>query len=170
MQGEGVRRVRIAGCRSCAAAVLGLSLLSPALAQAAETTRPEYVAQAEPICKVNTKANERILSGVKTEVKKNELKPAAAQLSKASSALRGTLDELRTVPQPPADHARLGKWLGYVKTEAELFQSAAEKLRENNKFGAEAMVLRLSNNATLANNTVLEFGFHYCRFEPAKFL
>lgn len=170
MQGEGVRRVRIAGYLSCAAAVLGLSLLSPALAQATETTRAEYVSQAEPICKANTKANDRILSGVKTEIKKNELKPAAAQLSKASSALKETLAELRAVPQPPADHARLARWLGYAKIEAELFQSAAKKLKESNKFGAEAMVLRLNNNATLANNTVVEFDFRYCRFEPAKFL
>jgi hypothetical protein len=170
MQGEGVRLMRIVGYCSWAVVVLALALPGAALARATETTRPEYVAQVEPICKANTKANERILSGVKTEVKKNDLKPAAAQLSKASGALKETLAELWAVPQPPADRARLGRWLGYVKTEAELFQSAAKKLKENNKFGTQAMALRLNNDATLANNTVLEFDFHYCRFEPARFL
>jgi hypothetical protein len=45
-----------------ATAFLGLA----SLAFAAEVSRPEYKAAVEPICKANTKANERILKGVRS--------------------------------------------------------------------------------------------------------
>jgi hypothetical protein len=149
--------------------VAGAVLATASLALATETTRAEYVAQVEPICKANTKANERILKGVEAEVKHNKLKPAATQFSKASTALKKTLAQLKAVPQPTADKAKLTKWLGYVKTEAELFQSTAKKLKAGDKAGTEKMSLRLHHTAELANDTVLSFNFTYCRFEPSKF-
>ena len=42
-------------------------------ALAAEVSRETYREAAEPICKTNTKANERILSGVRAKVKHNKL-------------------------------------------------------------------------------------------------
>lgn len=149
--------------------VLALALLAVPLAEAIETTRDEYTVAVEPICKANTQANEKILKGVKGKVKAGKLKPAAAQFAKAATALKKTWRQLGAVPQPAADEARLAKWLGYVKTEAELFQSAGRKLKAGDKSGALAMEIRLEHNANLANNQVLPFEFRYCKFEPSKF-
>jgi hypothetical protein len=140
-----------------------------ALASAAEATRETYVAAVEPICQANTKANEKILAGVRTEVKQGKLAPAAAQFAKAGAALKRTLNQLRAVPQPPADKARLAKWLGYVKGEVALFESIAEKLRAGDKAGAERISVGLTEEATRANVQVLPFEFRYCRAEPSKF-
>lgn len=139
------------------------------LALAAELTRSEYKEQVEPICQANTKANERILSGVRAEVKQGKLRLAATKFQKAATALKKTHRELAAVPQPTADEARLGKWLGYVETEAGLFNSAAKALKAGNKNKAESYVVKLTHNATLANSTVLSFGFHYCKLQPSKF-
>jgi hypothetical protein len=49
-------------------AATALALLAP-LAPGAEETRESCVAAVEPICKTNTKANEKILSGVRREVR-----------------------------------------------------------------------------------------------------
>ena len=144
-------------------------LATASLALATETTRAEYVAQVEPICKTNTQADEKILDGVEAEVKSGKLKPAAKQFSKASAALKKALAQLKAVPKPAADNAKLTKWLGYVKTEAELFASTAKKLKSGDKQGAGKMEVRLTHNANLTNNTVLAFEFHYCRVEPSKF-
>jgi len=144
-------------------------LATASLAFAIETTRAEYTTQVEPICKANTQANEKILKGVRGEVKQGKLGPASKQFTRASAALKKTLRQLRAVPRPAADEARLAKWLGYVKTEAELFGSTAKKLAAGNKVGAQAMVIRLTHNANLANNQVLGFDFTYCRFDPSKF-
>jgi hypothetical protein len=151
---------------------LALAALLPAaapLAAAAEVTRDSYREAVEPICKSNTKANERIFRGVCAEVRHNELKPAAIQFERAAKALRRTLAELKAVPQPSADQAKLTKWLGKVKEEVGLFAAVAAKLRAGNKAAAEEKVVRLTHNANLANNVVIVFEFNYCRFEPSRF-
>jgi hypothetical protein len=83
--------------------------------------------------------------------------------------LKKAAAQLKAVPQPSADQATLGKWLNYVKAEADLFESVAQKLKAGDKNGAQAMVIRLTHNANLANNQVLAFDFTYCRLEPSKF-
>lgn len=152
-----------------AVGAVALAWLAVPLAEATETTRPEYRETVEPICKTNTQANERILKGVKAEVKAGKLKPAATQFAKASTALKKTWRQLGAVPQPVADQARLAKWLGYVKTEADLFQRTAKKLKAGDKIGAFAMQIRFEHNANQANNQVIPFEFRYCKFEPSKF-
>jgi hypothetical protein len=155
--------------RSIALGGLGaLMLLAAPLAMGAEQTRESYTAQVEPICKRNVQASERILKGVKSEVKAGQLKPAAASFARASSALKKALSQLKAVPQPSADKAKLAKWLAYVGTEAQLFESAAKKLKAGDKGGAEAMAVRLTHTANLANNQVLAFEFDYCRVDPSQ--
>ena len=145
------------------------ALLLAASAAAAEVTRESYREAVEPICKSNTKANERIFKGVRAEVRHNELRPAARQFAKAAAALKQALAQLRAVPQPSADRARLAKWLGFVKDEAGLFEQTAAKLRAGQKGPAERMVVLLTHTANLANNSVFAFEFEYCRFEPSRF-
>jgi hypothetical protein len=146
------------------------ALLVAALpAAAAEVTRTSYREAVEPICKVNTEANERILGGVRAEVRQGRLKRASARFSRAAKALKRALGELKSVPQPSADAARLARWLRFVTTEATLFQATAAKLEAGDKTAAQADVVRLTHNATLANDTVLPFEFKYCRFEPSRF-
>lgn len=143
--------------------------LAALAASGAEVTREEYVARVEPICKANADANSRILKGVRTKVKKEQLDAAAAQFSKAATALRKTLRQLRAVPQPADDAARLGRWLGYIAEEADLLQSTATKLRKGDKFGAQKMAVRLTQTVNRANNAVLGFEFRHCTAEPSQF-
>jgi hypothetical protein len=164
-----MRGLRLA--RAAPAVLCGVTLLAPMvpLAQGAEVTRTEYREAAEPICKVNTEANERILGGVRQEVRVGKLGPAASQFVKAARALKATIGELKTVPPPPADRSRITRWLGKVSTEASLFEAIAAKLRAGNKGQAEQLVVKLTNNASQANNLVIPFEFEYCRLEPARF-
>jgi hypothetical protein len=148
---------------------LVIALVLAAAAFAAEVSREEFKVAAEPICKTSGKANERILAGVRQEVKAGKLKPAAAKFAKASQEQASTLKELERLPQPAADQARLGKWLSYLKIEAELFAQAGKKLKAGDKAGAEHVFAKLTPNANKANNEVLPFGFRYCRLEPSKF-
>jgi hypothetical protein len=128
-----------------------------------------YKEQVEPICKVNSQANEKILKNVRKEVKAGKLKTAGAKFLKASTALKSTYTQLKAVPQPPSDAAKLTKWLGYVKTEANLFGEAGNALKAGKKGKAQSLVNKLNQNATLANNTVISYTFKYCKFEPSKF-
>jgi hypothetical protein len=150
-------------------AAVGLVLIVVATAFAAEVSREEYKAAAEPICKNNVKANERILAGVRKEVKTGKLKPVASKFAKASAAQAQALRELEALPQPSADEARLAKWFSYLKIEAELFATGGQKLKAGDKPGVEKITTKLTLNANKANNEVLPFGFRYCKLEPSKF-
>jgi hypothetical protein len=150
--------------------VVAAALLGAVPSMAAEATRESYKEAVEPICKANTEANEKILKGVRSKVNAGKLDAAASQFRAAARALKRARTQLLQVPQPPADTARLTKWLGYVKTEIELFESAARKLANDERTSAVKMVVRLRNTANQANNQVLEFEFRYCRFQPSKFI
>jgi hypothetical protein len=148
---------------------LVVAMVLAASAFAAEVSRDEYKAAAEPICKTSAKENERILANVRKEVKTGKLKPAAAKFAQASKAQAGALKKLEALPQPTADEARLGKWLSYLKIEAELFATAGRKLNSGDKAGAEHITSKIAQNANKANVQVLPFEFRYCRQEPSKY-
>jgi hypothetical protein len=138
-------------------------------AGAEEVTRAAYREAAEPICQANTRTNERILAGVRGEVKGGKLGQAAGRFERAAAALDRTLGELRRLPRPPADRARLSRWLGFVAAEVGLLEKTADFLDAGKKGAAEGMVVRLKGVAGRANNVVFAFEFEYCRFDPARF-
>jgi hypothetical protein len=148
---------------------LVVAMVLAASAFAAEVSRDEYKAAAEPICKTSAKENERILANVHKEVKTGKLKPAAAKFAQAAKQQAGALKQLEALPQPAADEARLGKWLSYLKIEAELFATAGRKLNSGDKAGAEHITSKIAQNANKANVQVLPFEFRYCRQEPSKY-
>lgn len=158
-----MRRVRLAGVVTM---VLGLLFASAAFA--AEVSRDEYKEAAEPICKTSAKANERILAGVRKEVRKGQLKRPAAKFAKASKEQARTLRALEALPRPSADEARLAKWFSYLKIEAELFATAGKKLKAGDKPGAERVFTKLSSNVNKANVQVLPFEFNHCRLDATK--
>ncbi|MGN6663098.1 MAG: hypothetical protein ACTHK6_02650 [Solirubrobacterales bacterium] len=143
--------------------------VTASLALAAEVSRTEYKEAVEPICHANAKANERILSSVRTEVKQGKLKLAASHFAKAASALGKTYKQLKAVPQPSADETELGKWLSDVNGEVELLQKISKALKQGKRAKAERYVAALTRNAERANATVLDFEFRYCRFQPSKY-
>ena len=165
MPSEADFRLRALAAALCAAALL--AAVTPA--RGAEVTRSSYREAVEPICKANTEANERILAGVRSEVRHGRMRPAAAKFARAARALRRTLAELRSVAPPSADLGRLKRWLGKVSVEASLFGRVATQLRAGRKAQAEQLVVKLTNNANQANGAVIAFEFQYCRFEPARF-
>lgn len=138
-------------------------------AAAAEISRDEYRERVEPICKVNTEANERILAGVRKEVKAGQLGKAAGQFTRAAQALKKTRTQLLAVPMPSADQAKLTKWLGDVKTEVELLEGIGRALAKGDKHAAQKLSVQLTSNANRTNAGVISFEFTYCFFQPSKY-
>jgi len=153
------------------AALLAAALLAAAAlgVTSAEQTRESYVAQVEPICKTNTKANERILAGVEKKVKQGKLKVAAGQFTQAATAFSKAVKQIKAVPQPVADKAKLGKWLGYLEAETKLLSEIGKALKDGKKSKAQTLSVRLTHNGNLANNAVLGFDFDYCLIDSSKF-
>jgi hypothetical protein len=142
-----------------------------ALASTSPTqTRDGYIAQVEPICKTNTKANERILSGVRSQIKHGRLKLAAAQFRKASEAFGKAAKQIAAVPQPAADSAKLTKWIGYLDDESKLLAEIGKALKVEKKTRAQELLVRAEAASRQANNTVVSFEFHYCVINQSRFV
>ena len=154
-----------------AAVLLAAAILAAgALAVTSPTqTRETYAAEVEPICKENTKANEQILAGVRKEIKKGQLAVAAGQFKRASTAFGKAVKQIAAVPQPPADVAKLTKWLGYLEGEQKLLGEIGKALKAGNKSKAQTLSVRLTHNGNLANNSVLGFNFNYCLINSSRF-
>ena len=151
------------------AIVTALIVAITAVAAAAEVSRVEFRESAEPICKTDTQANERILAGVRKEVRSGKLAPASRKFAQAASALKAALRQLESLPRPSADEARLRKWFATVEAEVGYFEAVSRKLKSGQKAAAESFVTRLTVTANKANNQVLRFEFTYCRLEPSRF-
>lgn len=150
--------------------LVALLLLGVTASVAWAIDRAEYVDAVEPICKKDTEANDKILTGVRKLVKEDKLDLAAKKFAGAARALKRARLELAKVEKPPADAATLTRWLNGAKTEAELFESVSRKLAHGEKTAAQKMVVRLVSNAKKTNNLVLQFNFHYCVFQVAKYI
>lgn len=156
---------------TAATALLAVAALAAGAfaATSPDQTRESYVTEVEPICKVNTKANEQILSGVRKKVQKGQLAVAAGQFTKASAAFGKAVKQLKAVPQPTADAAKLNKWLGYLETETKMLGEIGKALKAGDKNKAQTLSVKLTHNGNLANNTVLGFEFDYCLIDSSKF-
>jgi hypothetical protein len=145
------------------------ALLMAVPALAAEATPESFKEAAEPICKTNREANERVLDGARQNVQTGKLKKASGQLFAAAKALKRARTQLLAVEKPSADAARLTKWLNGIKTEGELLEATGRKLAKGEKNGALKMIIRLKSNANKTNNLVLDYEFRYCRINPSEF-
>jgi hypothetical protein len=156
---------------SGAAALLVLALGAGAAlgVTSTEQTRETYVAQVEPICKTQTKANERILAGAEKKVKEGKLKVAAGQFAQASAAFGKAVKQIKAVPQPVADKAKLAKWTGYLEGETKLLSEIGKALNSGKKAKAQSLSVKLTQNGNLANNAVLGFDFNYCLIDSSRF-
>jgi hypothetical protein len=151
-------------------AALGALLAATALAASSpDQTRESYVDRVEPICRQNTKANEQILDGVRQKIRQGKLNVAAGQFARASTAFGKAVAQIRGVPQPPADAAKLTKWLRYLDEERKLLAEIGKALKAGKKSRAQTLSVRLTHNGNVANNQVLGFGFDYCLIDSSRF-
>jgi hypothetical protein len=134
-----------------------------------EQTREGYAAQVEPICKTNTQANERVLKGVRKEVRQGKLGLAAARFARAAAAFGRATKQIAAAPQPVADAGRLTKWIGLLGKERALLAQIGQALRAGKKQQAQRLSVKLTHNGNLANNAVLGFEFHYCLIDSSRF-
>lgn len=152
------------------AAAASLVLAAPAFAtgEPSELTE-QYVKQVEPICKKNVTANQKIFDGLQGEVNRNELKRASKHFTRAAPVFAKTISQMKQVPQPESDVAKLSKWFTLLTKEKTIIQKIGGAFAAENKHLAQRLSLELNRNSNKANNAVLGFGFNYCLIEPSRF-
>jgi hypothetical protein len=152
------------------AAVLVAAFAVAPLAWGGEApTRASYVAQVEPLCKANTEASQRVLTGASGRIKKRELKPAGRQFVRASATFGHGIRQIVAVPRPPADEARLEKWFKYLRIVKGRLFALGRYLEAEERLRATHGKIALERSANAANNVSFVFGFHYCKLSRANF-
>jgi len=147
--------------------VVFLALAAAAFADTADRTA--YKEAVEPICKVDKRSSDRLLTPVKSLVKRDRMKQAATAFTKAAVALETAHKQLAAVPQPPADTAKLSRWLSGIRAEAALMRTIATALRRGDKSKASSLSVKLTHDATTTNNQVIVFQFNYCKIDPSRY-
>lgn len=140
-----------------------------AVARAEDQTREGYVAQVEPICQANADANKTILKGVRDRVKQNKLGVAGKQFAHAAGKFKATIDQIATVPKPPADEARLTRWIGILRKIDTYLRKISRELRQRDRYQARVYAVQVQGISNSANNVAHAFNFNYCRVTPSRF-
>lgn len=152
------------------ALVLGVALLAAVSSAAAEApTRQEYVERLEEICKPDALATEKVMKGVRSEIKSERFTLAAKRFAKGTSIFGGTVKQMSGVPRPEADKPRLAKWFVYLNRQEDYLRQITAQLRLDHAIKAQRLTARFIHNGNLANNVVLAFGFDYCSFKFSRY-
>jgi len=137
--------------------------------QTTEQTRATYKAQVEPVCKRDTLRSRRILRGVEKRIKHQKLVPAGHQFLHVSRTFGQAIGQIVKVPPPPADAARLKKWVKYLRIVERRFRKLGVYLVHKQRTKATHESIRAERAGNTANNISFPFGFHYCRLTREHF-
>jgi hypothetical protein len=158
------------GAPRTAAVIAIVALAVAAAARAAEEpTREGYVAQVEPICKRNTAVSRRILKGARARVKRRRLAPAGRQFIHVSVAFGKAIKQIAAVPRPPADDARLRRWLKFLGIVRTGLRKVGRTLKAGQRLKATHESIRVERSSNAANNVGFVFGFQYCHLTRSRF-
>jgi hypothetical protein len=136
----------------------------------ADTTRPAYVAQVEPICQANTEANRTILAGVQRRVAHRKLRIAGRQVARAARAFTATLSQVAAVAPPTADAGVIAGWIASLRVDGSYLYRISNLLKKRRDFAAEGVQIQLSRNTLQTNNIIAGWGFNYCLISSSNFL
>jgi hypothetical protein len=150
------------------AAVLVALALAVAAAAAEEQTRDGYIAAVEPICKRDRGATERILAGTKDAIREGRLDSAGRRLIRASERFAKTISELRAVPRPPVDEAKLLRWFEFLGIVKERIRQTGIYYIRGERIRATHESIRVEKSGNAANNVSFSFGFKYCRLSRSR--
>src|SRR5665811_1132635 len=139
-------------------------------AENGEPTRAGFIRAAEPICARDTRRNMRILKGVRQQVRKGKLAPAAKRFTRATRAFTQTLRAVMAIPRPAEDRQLLNGWIRDLMKQRSYLAQISKALGKGDGFQAQRLSLLLIRNANQANQAVRGYGFKHCQIKPNKFL
>src|SRR6476659_4939976 len=147
-----------------------VSMGAAAMAPAAETpTRDEYVQQLEAVCKPDQLAIQKTMKGSRADIQAERFQAAAQKFGKASGIFDSTMSEIKPVPRPTGDTAKLSKWFGYLTRQQSYMHQIVAQLRKEQAIKAQRLTARFIHVGNLANNVVLACGCSWCAFKFSRY-
>lgn len=154
---------------SSAAACLALALVAVVGAAGAETSRSEYVASLEKICKPRSQATTRAVRGTRADVQSERFKVAAGKFAKARGIFAGTVSSIKKVPRPAPDRATLSRWFAALDREISYLDASIAALRAEDLPRFQRSSAQFFREGSKSNNIVISFEFDYCAFKSSRY-
>jgi hypothetical protein len=136
--------------------------LIAASSASAETTRAQYIAQADPICATSLKRQSTALQGFLPEVKRGDLKKAAGRFRHAVAFFSGGVERLATLEPPAADSPLISTWLQALRAEVPVLKKYAKALAGRDVRRLRRVTRRYLNAAAYSSGLVRDYGFQVC--------
>lgn len=155
-------------CAAALAAAPAAGAQAP-VAPEAGPTRDEYRVRVEKICKRDSERGKRILKGAQQRINKGDFTPAGKQFLRASGAFGGAVGQIGEVARPPADDARLRKWIGFLHILRSRLREVGQALLGGDRIKINHATIRAERTGNAANNVSFPFEFKYCRFTRSRF-
>lgn len=166
-------RVHQTGLGVCAFLALTALLRVPSPAAADESSasaeRAAYVETLEAICRPRAEATERVMKGVREDVRRDRIKPAARKFARGTAIFDRTVSLMTPVARPPADTETLRRWFVYLERQEGYLEAVTHSLRAGHTIKAQRLIAHFIHTGNLANDVVLSFGFDYCSFKFSRF-
>jgi hypothetical protein len=142
---------------------LGLVLIWAVPADAA-STRAEYAAQADPICKSNDKDFHHLWKRFLRLAKQYPFKiqAAANALERMGTRYSSSIRSLRLIAPPPGDEALIAQWLDLHNQSAAKYPLAASAYRLGEYKRLNRLIGSADRLARQASSLMSEFPFQYC--------
>ena len=128
----------------------------------AQSTRDQYIAQADPICAGSMHAEARALRGVPSDLKKGRLKRAGAKFRAAGSEISNGIDELAALEAPPEDGALISSWLGSLRGEIPIINRFSRALSKGQAGKVGKSYKQLKASVGTSEGLVQGYGFTVC--------
>jgi hypothetical protein len=142
---------------------VGLIAVWAAPAEAA-STRADYAAQADPICKSNDKDFDHLWKRFLRLAKQYPFKiqAAANALEHMGSRYSSSIRSLRLIVPPPGDEALIAQWLKLHGRSAAVYPLAASAYRANDYKRLNRLIGRADRIARQARSLMSDFPYQYC--------
>jgi hypothetical protein len=148
----------------CCGALATSTLLMGAPVAGAASTRAEYAAQADPICKSNDKDFNRLWKRFLRLANQYPFKiqAAANTLERMGKRYSSSVNSLHLIAPPPGDEALIAQWLDLHSQSATKYPLAASAYRLNNYKRLNRLIDSADRLARHASSLVADWPFQRC--------
>jgi hypothetical protein len=136
--------------------------LITATAAVAQSTRDQYIAQADPICAESLTGQGQALRGVVSDAKHGDTKKAARKFRRANVFFSNGIEKLAALEAPPEDSALLGTWIQALRAEVPIVNNFANALAHRRDRQLRKITAQLSAAYAQAQGLVRTYGFQVC--------
>jgi hypothetical protein len=128
----------------------------------ADTTRADYIAQADPICLTHTQGLNSALAGSSANVNHGKFKQAARKWRRANSIFTAGIDQLAALSPPAADSSLVATWLESLRAQVPIVKKVVRGLARGKLLVVLDRLVKLEDASTQTQDIVRDYGFQAC--------